>query len=119
MVVVNFSPTQDMVQVVLDQWVDVFAYRIGRIDERLDTPRIEKAFRIAKGTFSTWPAPSQILDLMPRRPEAQRIGYAPVPTQTAKSYFDICYKVIEGEITQKEANVLFSEIEDPADEVPF
>ena len=118
MVVVNFSPTQDMVQVVLDQWVEVFADRIGRIDERLDTPRIEKAFKIAKGTFSTWPAPSQIIELMPRRPEAQRISYdPPADAHAARKAFRICQDVIAGKITIEEANSLL-EIE-PDQEVPF
>ncbi len=111
MVVVNFSPTQDMVQVVLDQWVEVFADRIGRIDERLDTPRIEKAFKIAKGTFSTWPAPSQIIELMPRRPEVERIEYVPASNGYGKGYMDVCFKMIDGEITEEEANAKWAELD--------
>lgn len=108
MVVVNYSPTQDMVQVVLDQWEEIFSDRIGRVDERLDTPRIEKAFRIAKGTFSTWPAPSEIIELMPRRPEVNQIRYdPPANKEQAKSAFQICQEVIAGNISIEEANAMF------------
>ena len=115
----DFSPQPEELPEIAELWVDAFTSAIGRIDEGLDTSRINDAFKKARNTLKKWPAPAHVIELMKRRPEVQRIGYAPVPTQTAKSYFDICYKVIEGDITQKEANVLFAEIEDPADEVPF
>jgi hypothetical protein len=97
-------------------WIDAFSRSIGRIDEGLDTKRINKAFERAQERFVDWPSPAQVIELMPRRPEVERLEYVPAPASVGKEYLDTCYKVINGDITKAQANEIFARLggdEDP------
>jgi hypothetical protein len=39
----------------------------------VDAPRIAEAFRLAARRIPRWPTPAEVIDLMPRRPERQKI----------------------------------------------
>lgn len=91
-------------------WIDAFSRSIGRIDEGLDTSRINKAFERAQERFVDWPSPAQVIELMPRRPEVERIAFTPVSNEVGREYLDTCYKVINGDITKAEANAIFSRL---------
>jgi hypothetical protein len=62
---------------VTTKWVETFARAIGRIDYNLDAPRIEEAFKKFETIGRKWPCPAVVIDLMPRRPEMERIDYDP------------------------------------------
>lgn len=100
-------------------WAEAFTSSIGRIDERQDAERINKAFKKARHTLNKWPSPAQIIDLMPRRPERTAISHEiPADVKKAKMAFKICQDVIAGKISVVDANALLAEeIEDK--EIPF
>jgi hypothetical protein len=58
---------------IRDLWVEAFIRSIGRIDERLDSLRIESAFIKYERTGKKWPSPAEVIELMPRRPELKRL----------------------------------------------
>ncbi len=114
----KYAPNSDVLPMTTELWIDAFSRSIGHIDEGLDTSRINKAFERAQERFIDWPSPAQVIELMPRRPEAQRISYdPPADAHAARKAFSVCQDVIAGKITIEEANSLL-EI-DPDQEVPF
>ena len=114
----DFSPQPEELPELAELWTDAFISAIGRVDESLDTKRINEAFKKARNTLKKWPAPAIVIELMPRRPEAKRINYdPPADAHAARKAFGICQDVIAGKITIEEANSLL-EIE-PDQEVPF
>ena len=73
-----FSPRVDAdYPKLVSLWTFAFSKAIGRIDQQLDEPRINKAFGAATVKLTSWPSPAQIIELMPRRPEVQRLNHDP------------------------------------------
>jgi len=81
-----FSPKvdQDYPKLVA-LWTFAFTKAIGRIDQRLDEHRINKAFGDSTHKLTTWPSPAQIIELMPRRPEVKQVHHDPRHTEDAGS----------------------------------
>jgi hypothetical protein len=112
----DFSPLPEELADMSELWAEAFTSSIGRINESLDAVRINKAFKKARHTLSKWPSPAQVIELMPRRPEVERLEYVPAPAAVGKEYLDTCYKVINGDITKAQANEIFARLggdEDP------
>ena len=107
----KYAPNSDVLPMTTELWIDAFNRSIGRIDEGLDAKRINKAFERAQEKFIDWPSPKQVIELMPRRPEAERLTHNPVANDIGKRYLQICGQVIAGDITKSEANKLYAELD--------
>lgn len=66
-------------------WAQVIAARLPQADERLDAPRLHAAFDALEARCERWPAPKQLLEALPARPEPPRLEPpAPRPEQRAQ-----------------------------------
>ena len=73
----KYAPNSEVLPMTTELWIDAFNSALGRNDESLDAARVDKAFMLARERFVDWPAPAQIIELMPRRPEVRRLDYEP------------------------------------------
>lgn len=90
----DFSPRADDIERIRDIWAYAFTTAIGRIDERLDRPRINKAFLSSHPVLKKWPSPAMIIELMPRRPEAERITFDPeVTEESSRQFHEMCQEL--------------------------
>ncbi len=60
------TPAEDMIELTADIWVAAMGQRVSV--EQLDAPRIAAGFQRLFPTVREWPAPIQVIELMPRRP---------------------------------------------------
>jgi hypothetical protein len=74
------APAEDMVELTADIWLQAFTRRMGIAVEELDAPRIAEGFRRLFPVAREWPAPADVLGMMPGRPPQKRLP-APVPTE--------------------------------------
>lgn len=73
--------------------------------EQIDRPRVETAFTNLIPTLKQWPAPAQVIELMPRRKPVESITYdPPADADKARKVFSICMKLASGEISKSEAD---------------
>lgn len=65
------TPAEDMIELTADIWVRAFRQRafIREVDE----PRIRAAFDRVFPTLREWPAPLDVIELMPPRPERPKL----------------------------------------------
>lgn len=107
----DFSPNDESISMTRDLWCEAFTRAIGRVDEELDSGRIEQAFIKFETQAIKWPSPAMIIQLLPLRPEVKRVEYnTPASPGQAGAYFDICNKVISGELTKEEAQDLMERV---------
>ena len=101
---IPFSPNADKFDATIMYWVESFATALGRLSEDLDRPRIKKAFKTIRPRLVQWPTPYQVLELMPRRPELERIEHneKPMAGEKVSQFSQLLEKRINGEITQEE-----------------
>lgn len=86
---------------------------IGKIDQELDSPRIDEAFRELSRSVKNWPTPAQAIELLPPRPRQDRIDYHPGPiTKDEKIYAKRAFLIMEdifaGNLTRVQANKLMT-----------
>lgn len=74
----KFSPAGDMITMNADVWH--LALKKGCIIEHIDAPRIRSGFERLFPQIKEWPAPAQLLELMPRRLPQQSLPM-PEPTE--------------------------------------
>ena len=60
-------------------WSSIFQDEIGFPIREIDGPRIAQAFKKAAARLDRWPAPGQVLALMPPRPQRQALDNLPEP----------------------------------------
>lgn len=65
------APAEDMIELTADIWVESFAQRVSI--EGLDAPRIREGFRRIFPRIREWPAPIDVIELMPNRPVRQAL----------------------------------------------
>lgn len=70
------SLDQKTIEALADVWVLAFSQRVS--DEGLDAPRIRAAFAKILPIVAEWPAPKQVIDLMPARPQLQALPLPPL-----------------------------------------
>jgi len=73
------APAEDTIELTADIWEQAFMRRLGVAVEPLDAPRIAEGFRRIFPTVTEWPAPAQVMGLMPGRPPQKQLP-APEPT---------------------------------------
>ncbi|MCI1193397.1 hypothetical protein MOJ79_16305 [Calidifontimicrobium sp. SYSU G02091] len=73
-------PPADAVEAVALAWADAIVMRGGLWDEALDAPRLRAAFRHLAAHVTRWPAPSELWQHMPARPQPPALDRpAPAP----------------------------------------
>lgn len=72
-------PSADTVQAVALAWADALWLRAGRWSVQEDAPRLRQAFRGLAAHATRWPAPAQLWEHLPPRPEPLRLD-PPPPT---------------------------------------
>ncbi len=60
-------------------WGSIFNDEIGFPIRKIDGPRISQAFKKAAARLDRWPAPGQVLALMPPRPARRALDNLPEP----------------------------------------
>jgi hypothetical protein len=58
-------PAEDTIELTLDVWLAAIGQKVSV--EALDAPRIREGFRRLFAKTKEWPAPFQVIELMPRR----------------------------------------------------
>ncbi|GFO67903.1 hypothetical protein GMLC_14820 [Geomonas limicola] len=78
------TPAEDMIELTADIWVRAFMHRLGRSSiEAIDAPRIQEGFAQTFPRVREWPAPVEVMDRMPARPERAKL---PAPEPTAEQH---------------------------------
>ncbi|TXF11907.1 hypothetical protein [Pelomicrobium methylotrophicum] len=77
-------PPADAVEAVALAWADALMVRGGGWQEALDAPRIREAFRRLAAHAMRWPAPAEIWQHMPARPEPPKLP-APPPSEEERA----------------------------------
>lgn len=78
-------PSADTVQAVALAWADAIWIRAGRWTPEQDAPRLRQAFRALAAHATRWPAPAQLWEHLPSRPEPPRLERPPpTPEQRAR-----------------------------------
>lgn len=72
-------PSADTVQAVALAWADAIWIRAGCWTLEQDAPRLRQAFRALAAHATRWPAPAQLWEHLPPRPEPPRLE-RPLPT---------------------------------------
>lgn len=63
---------------VVRMWAQIIAGRLPQADAALDAPRLHAAFDVLEATCERWPAPKQLLDALPARPQPQPLPPPPM-----------------------------------------
>ena len=71
-------PAGEVLPLTTSGWIEVL-WRRGAWDEPLDGRRVRQAFISLAGSCDRWPAPRQLLDHLPPRPEVLALTAAPPP----------------------------------------
>lgn len=72
------TPASETITGTAQVWADAFAH--GRaLDQRLDAPRIQAAFRAVAARVERFPPPRVVIDALPARPQPQAL---PAPQLT-------------------------------------
>lgn len=78
------TPAEDMIELTADIWVQAFLHRLGTSTiECIDGPRIREGFRRIFGQIREWPAPIDVIERMPARPEREQL---PPPQVTPEQH---------------------------------
>jgi hypothetical protein len=72
------TPPADAIDGVVLAWCDALLVR-GRWEEAPDAPRIRQAFRLLAAHATRWPAPANLWEHIPPRPEPKQL---PPPEMT-------------------------------------
>lgn len=72
-------PSADTVQAVALAWADAIWLRAGCWTPEQDAPRLRRAFRSLAAHATRWPAPADLWQYLPSRPEPPRLE-PPPPT---------------------------------------
>lgn len=65
------APAEDMIELTADIWVHAFSRRVSV--ESIDAPRIREGFMQIFPRIREWPAPLDVIELMPDRPPQPRL----------------------------------------------
>jgi hypothetical protein len=65
------TPAEDMIELTADIWVHAFARRVSV--EGIDAPRIREGFMRIFPRIREWPAPLDVIELMPDRSPQPRL----------------------------------------------
>lgn len=63
---------------VVQMWAQIIAARLPQADVALDAPRLHAAFDVLEVTCERWPAPKQLLDALPARPQPRPLPPPPM-----------------------------------------
>lgn len=74
-------PSADTVQAVALAWADALWLRAGRWSAQEDAPRLRQAFRALAAHATRWPAPADLWEHLPPRPEPPRLELPPPTPQ--------------------------------------
>lgn len=85
-------PPAETVTLTATVWVDTLWAALPAWVEALDARRLAAGFEALAQTAERWPAPAQLLDRMPRRPELPRL---PEPKRTPQERDEVLRKVAE------------------------
>lgn len=78
-------PSADTVQAVALAWADALWLRAGRWSAQEDAPRLRQAFRVLAAHATRWPAPADLWQYLPSRPEPPRLERPPpTPEERAR-----------------------------------
>lgn len=78
-------PSADTVQAVALAWADAIWLRAGRWAAQQDAPRLRRAFRALAAHATRWPAPADLWQHLPARPEPPRLERPqPTPEERAR-----------------------------------
>lgn len=83
------APADDTVTATAKVWIIAIETWPIAWDEQLDRPRIKTAFRTLAANCDRWPAPKNLRDALPPRPEQKKLN---APTST-KMPLEICEKL--------------------------
>ena len=75
------APAEDTMEFIADIWLRAFRQRV--FIRELDEPRIRAAFDLIFGRIREWPAPLDVIELMPPRPERMKL---PPPKVSAEEH---------------------------------
>ncbi len=79
------TPAEDMIELTADIWVQAFSVKLGSwAVEELDAPRIREAFRQTFAKIREWPAPLDVIEKLPLRPEPRQLPQ-PEPNEEAQT----------------------------------
>jgi hypothetical protein len=65
------TPAEDMIELTADIWERAFRQRVHT--KAIDVPRIREAFNRIFPKIREWPAPLDVIELMPPRPEQKKL----------------------------------------------
>lgn len=71
-------PPADAVEAVALAWAEALLVR-GRWERQVDAPRLRQAFRSLAAHATRWPAPAQLWEHLPKRPEPPKLQAPPTP----------------------------------------
>lgn len=71
----KFAPAAEIITANADIWY--VSLKSSLTIEEIDSPRIEKAFLLLVPKLTEWPQPKQLIELLPPRPERQKIRHIP------------------------------------------
>lgn len=84
-------PPADTVQAVALAWADAIWLRAGRWTPEQDAPRLRRAFRSLAAHATRWPAPADLWQYLPSRPEPPRLERPP-PTPEEREKISVILK---------------------------
>jgi hypothetical protein len=84
------APAEDTMEYIADIWLRAFRQRV--FIRETDEPRIRAAFDRIFGRIREWPAPLDVIELMPPRPERLKL---PPPKVSAEEHAENVSRVKE------------------------
>lgn len=80
----NGGPAAEVLPLTTTGWIETLWRARGSWEQHLDAQRLQAGFISLAGACERWPAPKQLLDHLPARPELPAITYAPPPVTADK-----------------------------------
>ena len=77
------APASDTIKKTADIWEQAIGPKVS--NEELDAPRIAAGFKRIFPLVREWPAPIQVIELMPLRPRLPALEYSITPEQRRKN----------------------------------
>lgn len=72
------APWEDEAEYTTQTWIEVLWHAPIGWDAELDAHRLRQAFTRLAGQINRWPAPRQLLELLPERPQQARLPKPPM-----------------------------------------
>ena len=111
--------TDEEAKLATRMWANVLWVVPVDWDEELDAQRLRDGFVRLASQISRWPAPAQLLEYMPRRPERERLArptMTPDQQLTAKREVAALAKLIKGDSRVPRTDVTEDEVQKAKDQ---